>query len=78
VPLRTLCGLEPSPNSDGQVPDVRRESVNEAWNAALTHKDVMASGVPPTAHFHDLRNTYASLLIEAGESVKGCQCSVGS
>ncbi len=44
---------------------VRRVRLNEVWNRA-----VREAGLPAGTYFHDLRHTYASLLIEAGESVK--------
>lgn len=51
---------------------LRRTSLNEAWNRA-----VKVAGLPPGTHFHDLRHSYASLLIEAGESVKVVSARLG-
>ena len=43
---------------------LRRNSFGETWSKA-----VAAAGLPKGTRFHDLRHSYASLLIEAGESV---------
>jgi integrase len=51
---------------------VRRARLNESWNRA-----VAAAGMPATTYFHDLRHTYASLLIEAGESIKVVSARLG-
>lgn len=51
---------------------LRRPSLNEAWNKA-----VATAGLPPGTHFHDLRHTYASLLIEAGKNVKIVSARLG-
>ncbi|MBA2715892.1 MAG: tyrosine-type recombinase/integrase [Propionibacteriales bacterium] len=42
------------------------------WNRA-----VKTAGLPAGTYFHDLRHTYASLLIEAGESVKMVSARLG-
>jgi len=49
-------------NTRGKV--VARNSLHRSWVAALA-----GAGLPVGTHFHDLRHTYASLLIEGGESV---------
>jgi integrase len=43
---------------------VNRQSLHRSFQAALR-----TAGLPATVTFHQLRHTYASLLIEAGESV---------
>jgi integrase len=51
---------------------IRRTRFNEAWNRAVAD-----AGLPGQPHFHDLRHTYASLLIQAGESVKVVSARLG-
>lgn len=51
---------------------IRRARFNESWNRA-----VIAAGLPAGTYFHDLRHTYASLLIHAGESVKTVSARLG-
>ncbi|MCW2807180.1 MAG: traSA:integrase fusion protein [Marmoricola sp.] len=43
---------------------VRRNYYSEVWAKA-----VQQAGLPKGTRFHDLRHTYASMLIRAGESV---------
>ncbi len=51
---------------------IRRPRLNEVWNDA-----VKAAGLPAGTTFHHTRHTYASLLIEAGESVKVVSARLG-
>jgi integrase len=50
---------------------MRRQRFAEVWRAAARE-----AGLPGT-NFHMLRHTYASLLIDAGESVKVVQSRLG-
>ncbi len=51
---------------------VRRNLAAEAWRRAATR-----AGLPGSTGWHELRHFYASLLIEAGESVKVVQARLG-
>lgn len=58
-------------DDDGQP--LRRTSFSrEVWRPA-----VKAAGAPAGTGFHDLRHSYASLLIRHGESVKAVQARLG-
>jgi integrase len=50
----------------------RRAFYATVWPHALAN-----AGLPETTRFHDLRHTYASLLIEAGENAKVIQSRLG-
>jgi integrase len=47
------------------------------FSASVWHPSVNAAGLPVGTHFHELRHFYASLLIDAGESVKVVQSRLG-
>lgn len=49
-------------NTQGAV--ISRSSLHKSWMAAVD-----AAGLPPGTTFHDLRHSYASVLIDGGESV---------
>ena len=51
---------------------VRRNLAAEAWRRSATR-----AGLPGSTGWHELRHFYASLLIEAGESVKVVQARLG-
>jgi integrase len=51
---------------------IRRGQLN-----AILRRVVEATELPPSTGFHDLRHFYASMLIDAGESVKVVQERLG-
>src|SRR5205085_12430523 len=51
---------------------IRRSAFNGRWRTA-----VKRAGLPTGTRFHELRHYYASVLIEAGESVKVIQARLG-
>ena len=57
--------------SDRGAP-IHRSSFSRTWRAAVAD-----AGLPEGTRFHDLRHSYASLLIRAGESVKVVQERLG-
>ena len=58
------------PNASGQPMDCRN-MVNRYFEPALKKAGL------PKIRFHDLRHTYASLLIEQGENIKYIQSQLG-
>jgi integrase len=54
------------------------EPIRRTWfSSAVWRPSVKAAGLPTNTGFHDFRDFYASLLIEAGESVKVVQDRLG-
>ena len=58
--------------------DDRGRPISRTWfNHQVWGPAVLAAQLPKGSHFHELRHFYASLLIDAGESVKVVQSRLG-
>lgn len=72
-----LKNFGPGPHDLIFTDDHRRSLRRNRFSAKVWQPAVAASHCPPETTFHDLRHYYASLLINASESVKTVQARLG-